>query len=302
MGGNRPEVKIFHGDLIVKGQDIMETITRQHNLQTVEPLVDYQLWQNLNDEITRLVYKLKSELEGSFAVTKIPYASYSAYQNSLGNPESAGSIYVGHGKQAETKPPNWPRPVVTPEQIEAYKTWMKNLPLIFETHFSPELVSDTSKINFEWKVNARDYALGGGMLGASLNEKVAKLISTLGESFVKRGEMIISAAEGYLNTKYELGGNTRSGIDCSNLVHKAHVESGFPYNYRNTPTFASSPNFVKVDKPIIGDVILFAQGHMGLFNPKKGNTPVLSATRHHNVCYAPFNWFANVLGYYRYIP
>lgn len=117
----------------------------------------------------------------------------------------------------------------------------------------------------------------------------------------EEGQKIVKAAEKWIGTPYEYGGKTSAGIDCSNFVHKASMEAGFPYEYLNTTKFPTSPRFKEVTRPQIGDVVLF-QGHMGIYNPDAPSEGyvILSATTSKGVRYGRPAWFHGAPKYYRY--
>ncbi|MBI2339170.1 MAG: C40 family peptidase [Deltaproteobacteria bacterium] len=85
----------------------------------------------------------------------------------------------------------------------------------------------------------------------------------------ERGQ-IIDQAEGWIGTKYKLGGNTEEGIDCSNLVHRAYQEAGFDYGYTMTTSDWGKAGFKETTDPKPGDLILWEplsgkeHGHIGI--------------------------------------
>jgi len=59
----------------------------------------------------------------------------------------------------------------------------------------------------------------------------------------------------------------QQGIDCSNWVHQVYGQAGLIYDYRNSGTFDTVPQFRKLvqgDTIQVGDVILWAS-HMGIY-------------------------------------
>ena len=114
-------------------------------------------------------------------------------------------------------------------------------------------------------------------------------------------DKVIKTGESWIGVPYLYGGNSREGIDCSHFVHRAYAEAGFNYEYRNTGSFPTSPNFVQTTDVRTADVALFS-GHMGIYNstpPKAGKT-ILSATTGNGVCYGAPGWFNGTPVFYRY--
>ncbi|HEV7405128.1 MAG TPA: NlpC/P60 family protein [Chthoniobacteraceae bacterium] len=141
---------------------------------------------------------------------------------------------------------------------------------------------------------------------------------------------VLTVARAWLGTRYESGGDSKAGIDCSHLVHQAFSSAGLLYTYKQVDDFPILTQFEKVDDatPQPGDVLLFdgkpdAQGkklpHMGIWDPggcqmlsgtdpkaaecvlRKGDAPLLSARRKGtDYGRATENWFGRLRGTYRW--
>jgi len=111
--------------------------------------------------------------------------------------------------------------------------------------------------------------------------------------------------EKWAGTPYLLGGNSLSGIDCSNFVLEFYKENGLDYTYHSTSTFTSLSCFFEVTFPMNGDVVLWAGHHMGIYvsSPSQSGYHIYGATTSKGVRYGKLNWWSDRYGnpkYYRY--
>ncbi|KAK9763748.1 hypothetical protein K7432_009309 [Basidiobolus ranarum] len=75
---------------------------------------------------------------------------------------------------------------------------------------------------------------------------------------------ICSEANKWIGVAYQLGGNTKSGVDCSHLVHQVFKGCNKSYNYTTTGAWPPK-EFRVIPKSDVqpGDVVKFA-GHVGI--------------------------------------
>lgn len=76
----------------------------------------------------------------------------------------------------------------------------------------------------------------------------------------ERREKFVKCAENYLGTPYKLGGNSRSGIDCSGLVYQAAIDAGLGTLPRKAKDMYSIANSISKDKAVKGDLVFFKDG------------------------------------------
>ena len=80
---------------------------------------------------------------------------------------------------------------------------------------------------------------------------------------------IVLEAFSWLGVPYELGGESKNGVDCSGLVHQVYNRAGAPFVYykdRSAEDIRYSPNSYSVYPPRTGDVVLFQEK----YGPNKG--------------------------------
>lgn len=70
---------------------------------------------------------------------------------------------------------------------------------------------------------------------------------------------VINNARSYKGTKYKYGGSTRSGMDCSGLIHIAFKESGTNVPRTSRSLYDASKK-IPLDKVLKGDLLFFATG------------------------------------------
>jgi cell wall-associated NlpC family hydrolase len=87
------------------------------------------------------------------------------------------------------------------------------------------------------------------------------------------GLRILQKAESYLGDPYLSGGDSHSGIDCSNLVANAINEAGIPYEATWTKGMAANPVLrpIEASEARAGDIMLWSE-HAGFYNPSQGTT------------------------------
>jgi cell wall-associated NlpC family hydrolase len=110
----------------------------------------------------------------------------------------------------------------------------------------------------------------------------------------EKRERIVQAAEKRLGDPY-------TKADCSNFVHQVYNEAGLPYEYATTKDFPNNKDFVEVDSPQAGDVVVYER-HMGIYNPENeaNGNPVISSTSRRGVRYGNDTWFEGIPRYFRY--
>jgi len=116
---------------------------------------------------------------------------------------------------------------------------------------------------------------------------------------------LIDVAKSWLGTPWHpMAGQTPARqvrVDCSNLVHAVYVEAGLSYVYADTASFLRLAQFVHVEVPLPGDVVLFG-GHLGIATPNSVDGEMISAhgspTKPGVVRYGQISWFADFKGYY----
>lgn len=88
---------------------------------------------------------------------------------------------------------------------------------------------------------------------------------------------IIKNAKNYTGTPYKYGGNTKSGIDCSGLIHNAFKEENQQIP-RVSSTMAKTGHWVDLKKVQKGDLLFFATkkgsrkvNHVGLVTAVNAN-------------------------------
>lgn len=113
-------------------------------------------------------------------------------------------------------------------------------------------------------------------LDSTLRTKIEMALSVVGVS----SATIMNQTGQWLGVKYLLGGNSKSGIDCSHLVYQVYRGAGISsYPYMTTATMRTSTRFVCVN-PVAGDIILFPTlGHCGIY---AGNGWMIDANSYYN--------------------
>jgi len=80
---------------------------------------------------------------------------------------------------------------------------------------------------------------------------------TTNTSISKAANAIIKEARTYKGTKYKYGGNTKSGIDCSGLIHNAFTKNGVTMA-RTTRELSAKGDWIDIKKVVPGDLVFFA--------------------------------------------
>jgi len=70
-------------------------------------------------------------------------------------------------------------------------------------------------------------------------------------------EAIIKSAENYLGTPHQMGGLTKSGIDCSGLVMMAHKENGISLPHDGNEQARYGKILLSADELMRGDLVFF---------------------------------------------
>ncbi len=76
-------------------------------------------------------------------------------------------------------------------------------------------------------------------------------------------ERIIESARQSTGTRYQWGGESKKGMDCSHFVHHVYRQSGISYPYTTTHGDWKKAGFVHTQNPQRGDLILW-KGHVGI--------------------------------------
>lgn len=88
----------------------------------------------------------------------------------------------------------------------------------------------------------------------------------------------VEVAKSYMGTPYVWGGNTRSGIDCSGLIHTAALESGLGNLPRTAKTLCGIASRIDKSDLSSGDLVFFSSGgsvsHVAIYI---GNNQILHA-------------------------
>ncbi|MGL4422189.1 MAG: C40 family peptidase [Gemmataceae bacterium] len=80
----------------------------------------------------------------------------------------------------------------------------------------------------------------------------------------QKREDIITTAQTWAGTKYNYGGNSSKGIDCSHFVWQVYKATVDPLMaYQTTSAMKSDPKFTTVTTPEKGDIVLW-DGHVGI--------------------------------------
>ena len=73
---------------------------------------------------------------------------------------------------------------------------------------------------------------------------------------MKPRDGVVYYAKGYLGAPYTLGGNTKSGIDCSGLIYNAYRQQGIKIP-RTVDALRKKGKRISVDRAKKGDLIFF---------------------------------------------
>jgi RHS repeat-associated protein len=134
----------------------------------------------------------------------------------------------------------------------------------------------------------------------------------------KEGQKIANEAKTWTGTPYYSGGGAKSTkgtegkADCSGSVWGIYRNAGYPYAYKASADFPSSPNFRPApdNKPQVGDVAWW-NGHVAIYDPNAANAEgapkdsVLWSARRAGKPFgpAPLKWWTESKGpvkYYRH--
>jgi RHS repeat-associated protein len=96
---------------------------------------------------------------------------------------------------------------------------------------------------------------------------------------------IVKAARKWKGVRYEMGGNSRRGIDCSHFVHRVYTEVGLGYPYTTTKRWPPD-GFVEVTDPQPGDIIYWepsddygGHGHVGIVTDPSNHRMIDAGTK-----------------------
>lgn len=86
-------------------------------------------------------------------------------------------------------------------------------------------------------------------------EEAPSEVSKMAKRAVKI-EKVLSVADSYMGTKHKMGGQSKSGIDCSGLVQISYksINVSLP---RSTSSQINSGNTIAIDKIVKGDLLFF---------------------------------------------
>jgi cell wall-associated NlpC family hydrolase len=119
------------------------------------------------------------------------------------------------------------------------------------------------------------------------------------------GNTIVSKAEAWIGTPYKLGGNSKSGIDCSHFINTIYKEAGVPFTYMTASDWSSHPTsypsqLTKVSTPQKGDIVIFSEGHAGIYID---STQFIGSQTSTGVAIAKYGSYwgkvKKIVGYYR---
>ncbi|MGA2345207.1 MAG: NlpC/P60 family protein [Candidatus Sulfotelmatobacter sp.] len=96
-------------------------------------------------------------------------------------------------------------------------------------------------------------------------------------SFVSPRSLIIMDSYEWLDTKYEFGGDSKTGIDCSHFVYEVFRKRIPTYPYLTTTEYPTSARFRQVPEPAPADLVYWAppagdsSGHIAIvIDPDEG--------------------------------
>jgi cell wall-associated NlpC family hydrolase len=97
-------------------------------------------------------------------------------------------------------------------------------------------------------------------------------IMAIRRAIAAKREKIIAEAKEWEKTPYLYGGDSDAGIDCSHLVYRVYRETVFgSFPFMDTATLRTSDEFVTVNEPQSGDIVLW-DGHVAIVvDPVEGS-------------------------------
>jgi cell wall-associated NlpC family hydrolase len=106
---------------------------------------------------------------------------------------------------------------------------------------------------------------------------------------IKSDSKIVNIAQKYLGTPYDWGGDN-GGLDCSSFTHRVYKEAGINipkqwFSERVDPRFGNEKACEKygmkhTTNPVPGDVVIFADRHIGIYVGNQNGTPIYISANH----------------------